>query len=767
MFRRRVLLPLVVLCLAVGATTAAQANTTSWELDTDSETVTFEPGDGDTLERTVDVTNNDPNASVTPTASIDGGHTVVSQPGTLGPGETGEIVVELNAGGAESATLSVSGGGKTETVDYTVRAPAYVELSDVPDWVEDDGVLRGDSRTATVTVEEVGGYSGFSGISVTGDTYGLDVRELEAASASAGGSTTVDVRVTADSGADQGDAIGGTLQLDPNDQLAVESEQTLESFVAYPPQFGTVELDRNQITFDEPRSDGQITKTAEIDVENTGDRPLDFQGVRLDSSRFEVTVVNQPDTIAPTSTGTVEVELTASTGLSEGSYELSGTVESGNVSVSDRDLTKRIRVDHGVRLTQSTDVVAAGDIPIGNAETAGLTVSEELGYQDIQNVEMRLKNGEPDWITVASPPSNTLRAGSSQTVDYRVEFPPAADIGTTYTWTYVISGDNVESREVTVRATPIPLNLDPIREDLDGASTGSGSLDRVSEQTLGMVNDADERIRNGNLTREDLPRVLTFSDSAVRYIEAVDAAEAAIENGNNDEAQAELVRAAVAFDTMSTYGEAISDRQLRDRSEQIRETAAPELDRLLTQQEEHYQQQLSNNDSSPLQEAAIKSELARIAALQGDTERASRLESESKSAYESYRSSVAEGEEKRQEAAQTWDRMESDIFVTVADQPLVMNPLAYDEFESRSESVLSAYNASAAAFSAAGESGRADAVAGERSQRASQITIARYSLFAVSGLAVLLVLGLTLHTARGMYWYVQDSEESISGDFLV
>jgi len=443
MFSHRFLLTLVVLCLVAAAPTAAQTTTTSWGLDTDSQTVTFEPGDGDSLQHTVEVTNNDANESVSLTATIGGGHSIVSQPGQLGPGETGEIVVELNADGTESATLEVDGGGKTERVDYAVQTPAYVELADIPDWVEDSGVLRGDSRTATVTVEEVGGYSGFTGMSVGGDTDGLDVSGLESASVSAGGSTTVQVRFIADSDAAQYDDIGGTLQLDPDDGLPRQREQTLESFVAYPAQFGSVDMDPNRITFDEPRSSDQITKTAEIGVENTGDRQLDFRGIQFDSGQLDVTTVDQPRVIPASSTETVEVEITASTGLGEGEYTLTGTVESSDASVADRNLNEPVTIEHSIRMGVSSERAAIGDIPIGNTDSTGVTVSEELGYRDVQGVNMRLADGPGDWITVTSSPADTIRSGSSQTVNYRVEFPPAADIGTTYTWTYVIEGDNV------------------------------------------------------------------------------------------------------------------------------------------------------------------------------------------------------------------------------------------------------------------------------------------------------------------------------------
>jgi len=74
-----------------------------------------------------------------------------------------------------------------------------------------------------------------------------------------------------------------------------------------------------------------------------------------------------------------------------------------------------------------------------------------------------------------------------------------------------------------------------------------------------LVNDMDERIRADDVPRDDITTVLTFGDGVVRYLEAIAAADELIEAGNHDAAQEELVRAAVAFDTMTTYGEAIED----------------------------------------------------------------------------------------------------------------------------------------------------------------------------------------------------------------
>jgi len=111
--------------------------------------------------------------------------------------------------------------------------------------------------------------------------------------------------------------------------------------------------------------------------------------------------------------------------------------------------------------------------------------------------------------------------------------------------------------------------------------------------------------------------------------------------------------------------------------------------------------------------------------------------------------------------------MESEIFVTVLGQQLVLNPTNYDEFESRSAALSAAYDDAEASFAEAGETTRAETVSEERSQHESALTVARWSLFAAIGLSVLVLVSLIAHTTRGMYWYVRDSEESVSGDFLV
>lgn len=771
MFRRILVLFVVAFAvLSAGAIGGVQADTSDWTLDTNSETITFEPGDGNTITDTVTITNNDANESVDVSASIDGGHSVVSQPGTVGPGESADIEVELDANGDESATLDVTGGDNSETVSYTVRTPAYIEIADIDDWVDDEGVLQGDSRTAEVTIEEIGGYSGFSGIDVSGDTGGLETGGfggLEGASASAGGSTTVDVTFNADSDADQYDDVGGTVSLDPDDGFDVESDVTLESFVAFPAYFDGGSLSIDTIEFDEPRAVGSITRSATIEIENGGDRELDFGSVSMGTTPFDVDVGSEPNTIAPTSTATVNVDITADTGLDEGSYDFDATFTASDFDVDDEEFERTVEIEHSISMEVSPTLLRAGDIPIGDADASGFEVSEGLGYKDLENVELTMTGGPDDWIEITEEVDRSIVSDGSSNVGYEIGFDPSADIGSEYEWTFEVDADEVEAREVTVTATPIPLNLDPLRQSLEGAPGGTPALDQTSEETFQLVNDMDERIRANDVPQEDITTVLTFGDGVVRYLEAIAAIDESIESGDHDAAQEELVRAAVAFNTMRTYGEAIEDDYLRAQGSSVRETADRELQSRIETQESHYQELLDSEETSPIEAATIQRELARIAALQGDTERSEALEADAEAAFETYSTFVAEGESDRQDAIGIWERMESEIFVTVLGQQLIVNPTHYDEFTERSEALLTAYDDAETSFIEAGETTRAETVAEERARHESSLTIARWSLFASIGLSVAILVSLIAHTTRGMYWYVRDSEESVSGDFLV
>lgn len=772
--RNIIVLLLTVLLLAT-ALGGVSAETDDWGVGANEVTVTFEPNDDDTVVETVQVTNNDENESVELEASVTGQHEVVGQPGVLGPGETADIIVEATANDPGEATLEVTGGGASESIPFVVQTPAYLDVFNIPDWVEDDGVLPGETRTAEVTIEEIGGYEGFEGIDIEDEFGGLDLSNLEFTSLGPMERTTVEIEVSADEDDNVREIIGGTVPLNPDDGFDVESEVDIESSVAAPPQFARLDFAEDEFPFDEPRERGTISREAVFEVQNGGDRELDLESVSFESDTFDISVTQQPDVIDPGVTDEVTVELTAGTDTDQGRYDISAAVsaadfeseEGSEFEVENGEFDGDIFVRHEIEMGVSPSRVSFGDIPIGDRDTTSNTVSEELGYQDIENADLTLVDGTDEFITVANDLDTSIDAGSSSQLQFDVEFDPNADIGTEYTWTYQADGDGVEAQEITVTATPIPLNLDPILNDLETAPEGSEGLDQIASETRILVNEMDERIRADDVPQEDITTVLTFGDGIIRYMEAVDATEQLIADGNHNEAQDELVQAAVAFDTISTYGGAVRDDDLRNRAETVEEAASSELESLLETQENHYEQQLANENVSRIDEATIQRELARVATLQGDTERADELENNADAAFETYSELVAEGETEYQNAEQTWEQMESDIFVSVLGTDIIVNPTRFDAFEAQADELLASYDGAEAAFTEAGETNRAETIAAERDERASALTIARWSLFASIVLTTLLLLLLVAYTIRGMYWYVQDARKSVTGEFMV
>lgn len=759
---------LAVLSLPALAATGVQAATSNWTVEEDSLSVTFEPGDGNSLTRDVTVVNTDQNNSVDLSTSIGGGHDVEAGP-TLGPGESASITVTLNAGGDGSATLTISGGGKSVDVPVTVETPAYVEISGLPDWMDDEGVLTGNTRTAEITVEEVGGYSGFSGIDV-GSGSNVDLSNLRQTSLSAGGQTTVQVSFTAPSGAEQHADIGGTFSLEPqNDGGAATSSVTLETWVAYPPSFGDVHLTDHDFVFDEPKSVGQIAKSTEVEITNGGDRPLDVGSLSLSSTAFEqVRVESVPNTIPGGESRNAEVTVVASTSLGEGTYDVSGTVTSSNYGVDAASVTDQLEVVHQVDLGASTGHVRLGDVPIGQRRSGTVTIAETLGYESISGLEMTMTDGPDSWLSVSSGPPDTLPGGTSATVRYRVNFDPSADIGTTYRWRFEIAGDAGGRETVVVSATPIPLNLNPIQQSLSQYTGGGGASAAMASSTLDVVKTLDQGIRDGTVPKRDISTVLTLSDGVIRFIEATRQANEHLQANEHSAAQEAIVKAAVAYDTMRTYADTIRNDELAAMADPIVERADKRLDALIDRQRSYYKQRLNSEDTSLLQKAAIKREMALMATLQGDDQRAKRLNREADAAFERYSEAVARGEKARQRAATIWQEMRSDQFTAmVLGQPVLLNPTAYESFQDRTDALLAAYDEAEAAFREAGETSQANAVAATRARRASQLTIARYTLFGSIAATFLLAFGLVIWTGRGMYQYVQDSREAVSGDFLV
>jgi hypothetical protein len=188
---------------------------------------------------------------------------------------------------------------------------------------------------------------------------------------------------------------------------------------------------------------------------------------------------------------------------------------------------------------------------------------------------------------------------------------------------------------------------------------------------------------------------------------------------------------------------------------------------LLSEQTDYYQSKLDDGNTTLRETAQIKQRLARLALLQGDQQRAERLRTESQQAFEEYVARVKSGSEQQQAALKVRQSMVDSTMVVVLDRWVVLNPAAWDTFESQSERTLAKYDAAAEAFSKAGALQKRRAVLETRSNVDERLRFARYSLYGVTALYILVFVGLIVHLTRGVYNYVRDSRDRVTGDFLL
>ncbi|WP_408960450.1 hypothetical protein [Natrinema sp. 74] len=712
---------------------------------TETNTMTIENTGNETA--TFDVTVDDSPSGVT----VDPDQDTV----TLDAGQQTNVTLTIDAaddaGGGE---VVVSAGDSSASFDVT--RPAIAGFENEPLDIGD--VLVGESASGAVSIEELTGEGTLTNVDAT-----VVSTDPDADLGVGANSTSMYWNVYVDSDVEQHETLSWKVELVPNGNTDAARTVEVKSRVIYPADFGTISLE-DEMTFDEPRnSTSTITKTVDLEVENAGDLPLELDEVTAYSSNtgINVEVADRPQTIdgGRQVPETIELAVTADTGLEEGTYTISGTVSSTNVSASDTRYRGNVTIKHGTRLDVPSRI-DIGDVPIGEPKRRSTTIGEALGYNDVANLEITHKSGPERWMTIEKAPSE-LAAGGSQAVVFRTAFDTDADLGTSYEWTYTVDGDGVKKETITVVASPVPLDLDPIRRDI-AAYDGS-----VAERTVSMIETMDQRMRAGTVSNKDVTTVLSYGSAVSLYLESMTAARDHQSAGEYEAAQTEIVQAAAAYNTMTLYGDELESEAFRDDSSAVETTARNNLDTVINDQQTYYEDRLETGNVSLVEEATIKRQLARIVSLQGDAERAAELEASADSAFERYTEAVSDGEQARQRAAKLWTTMKSEQFVTVAGQPLLLNPAEYDAYTDRVDAMNAAYENATATFESAGETGRADAVATQHRERMNKLRVTRLSLFGSIAVYALLVAGIVFRTARGMYWYLRDARESVSGDFLV
>ena len=755
--------------------------------------IRYEPGDGaestvevevviqnegDGILKPSDVTIDEPGFGESPPEVA-----VEELPERIEPGMAIPVVLELTADeGVPEETHSISGDVRDNlenrddfAFEVTVVRPAYPAFESEP--LDLGEVLVGETATGEITIEEIGGHTGLDG--VEWDLVAVDfdaelsfdgMSGTDGVATAPGGEDTVQWTIDVDEDVEQHERLTWTIDLEPVGHPDATRRVDVEAEVIYPPDFGRVSSDSVDIVFDEPRrsTDG-FTETVTVDVENTGDLALDLAAVSptVDQRGIDATVVDEPESIAGLSEEPIEIEVTAETGVDQGRYDLSIRLESSNESVEPVEYETDVTIHHETRLAVSRTDVALGDVAIGEPGQEPITIEERLGYQEIENLELTRETGPETWLEVADPPPNVLAAGDSSPVVFEAAFDTTADVGSSYEWRYVVDGDNIDRQTITITATPIPLDLEPIRDDVASYTDATDEYGTVATETAVLVDELDASIRNGDVPNDDISRTLTFSEAALLYLEGTESATSHLENGEYDEAQDSIIRAAAAYNTMRFHADELEDEELNARSEAVVADADGVLDRLIDRQIDHYESRLESDELSLIEEATVQRRMASVVSLQGDEDRAESLERDAADAFDTYSETVAEAESAQRAAEASWSRLQEDEFVTVAGQPLLLNPAAYDTFTDRRTEIHAAYEDAADAYEAAGETSRAEAVAAEHETRSERLDIAGWSLVGALGLYLLVTLGIVGRTARQMYRYVRDARESVTGDFLV
>ncbi|UPW02279.1 hypothetical protein M0R88_09355 [Halorussus gelatinilyticus] len=754
-------------------------------IDDQDATVVFESKNTGSATKKVDIPNTGEGQmrpSEVTFSNVPDGFTVNAQnlPDRIDAGGTKSMKLQIEADESVSkgnyqfrATVTDNlGNSQSFDVSVTVAKPAVLDAGD--DGTVDVGdVLVGSDKTVEFTVSEEGGYTGISGVTskvTNSDQYGsIGFSGLRYLDTSPDGSATAEVSVSVQDNAPQHSDLRWTAFLKPDGENSVGKKIEFTGRVIYPARFGSLSTSNTSMVFDQPRSEvDSHTKTIEVMVPNTGDKKMNIQGASAgtDSSRVTASVVDAPDTIAGQSNGKVAVRVEADPSTPQGDYGLSVSVNAEEAG--SKQISRQISVSHGVELSVEKTSLTYGDVIVTKNLTKSTDVAEALEYRDVSGLSVTKVSGPDKWLTVVERPPATLTAGDAAPFVVALRFDTSAELYRKYTWTYRVEGDNVQNQTVTVTATPKPYSFDQIRDPLN-QYTGSG--DWQSETASGMVTTLDtleSELRNGGeVSRTDLSTSIAAGRATLLFIESVQNARETRASDGNEAAQDEVVRAAATYNLLDNYVSKLDDSQLRNSADKSRAAADETVQKLVSQQTDYYRSQLDSGNVSMIERAHIKRQLAQLASLQGNDQRAERLRTESAAAFDAYTETVKKGNEKRQSARQLHDEMRDEMLTVVAGQPLMLNPAKWDAFGRKTSAVQAAYGEAATAFRKAGATEEAQSVADERQRMANRYRIARYSLYGSTAAYVLGFVGLVVYLVRSTYAYVRDAREAVSGDFLV
>ena len=687
--------------------------------------------------------------------------------------------------GTHSFTATVSESeGDSESFDVTVdvtKPPAAGSTDDVVDFGE---VLVGESASGEFTLTERSGYDSISGLEAavaSAEMQGsISFPGLSTQSISSGGSTTQEVEITVNDDADRGAQLEWERHFVPDhsDGVPTADSVTFTAEVIYPPYYEDVSLPASTLVFDEPRdTTATFTEEVTVDVTNGGDLAMDVIDVDAAveaGSDVSADVVDAPGSIAPGSTAAVTVEVSAPSDAPEGEWDVEVEVTADEPTTVPGEVTgtttaeSTVSVEHETELDIEQNTIDTGETIITERTSGTTTVSERLGYNDIEDFSLEQVSGPDEgWLNVITQP-DSLSAGQDADFTFELEFDTAAELYTTYTWEFEASGENVETETITIEAVPEPVDFGDTVNELEAiAAEVDGDAETVAEEMATTLEELEAMLQAGDdeADRDDITVLVPSGRSSILLLEAVQEAEALIADGEREEAQTSLVRASVAFNTLSFAVDDVSSPELQQRTVEIRDSAEATLDDLIAQQQEHFEQELEG-DMTVLEEAQVQQELARLAELSGDEESAAELRASAEESFEQYSELISDANENLIAARELQDELDDDLFVAPAGQRLFWIG-ALSTYNAESEQVTEYYEEAIDQFEAAGAAERADTAADEQASiEQSYSTAYLLSLGLGAGFGILL-LGIIVWEIRALYRYRVDSESAVSGDFLL
>lgn len=676
--------------------------------------------------------------------------------------------------GTHRFTMTVTDNlGNVRDVDVAVDVEKPPVASVPRDEVNVGDVLVGTSNRTGFAVEEIAGNQGISGMNVeisgVEPDAALQFDYLSTVTTSAGGSDTAMAVIAADREANQHERFQWDVKVTPDAQNAPSYTFTVTGRAIYPAKLKRIDAEPMTIPFDEPKSTtSSFEQTTDVEIENSGDLSMDVTGasatVVSGGTYLSASVEDVPNSVDGLSSGTATLVVEADDDTPEGEYQIRVRVQTAEAGT--KRITRTVTVTQEPELSVR-NTVEFGEVTITENRTETIDLTERLGFESIEGLTIKQVSGPEKWLTTVSAPSGTVGAGQSEPFVVAIQFDTSAELYTRYQWEFRVSGDDVETKNVTVSARAKPYSFDRVSEPLGEYESESGWKRDTATPVYEMLVSLEERLQaNEDVPSADLSRGLAAGRATLLFVDSLDAARTAQSNGNYTTAQRSLARAAVAKDLMRQYAESLEQASLRSTAMEAVGAANTAFNETSSQQRDQYEQVLAANESV-IANAKSHRALMRLASDTGDKEAAERHRQAYTAASERYVRLVEQAASDRAAADSRYAAYQANATLIIESYPLVLNPARADATLNQIARIDELYADAAAGFEHAGAGDEAARTRERTATVRSQLMISRYSLYssiAVYGSVALFVL---IRVGYRAYTYVQDAAAATSGDFLI